>query len=359
MRGKAARQAMMLTAVTPDALVPQQHPIRRIKPLVDQALGELSPTFDRMYAANGRASIPPEHLLKACLLMALFSVRSERQFCERLEYDLLFKWFLDLNIMDHSFDHSVFAKNRQRLLDADVAREFLLEIVAQARKQRLLSEEHFSVDGTLLEAWASMKSFRHKDEGPPSGDEGGGRNPEVDFRGEKRSNETHRSTTDPDARLAKKGKGKEAKLCFSAHVLMDNREGLVVDVRLTPADGTSEREAALEMLAAVPGAGRVTVGADRGYDTRGFVRECRRLKVTPHVARKQRSAIDQRTTRHEGYGLSQRVRKRIEEVFGWVKTVGGGRKLRYCGVARNRFWMEMTTASYNLVRLSKLVPVAA
>ena len=203
MRGKAARQATMLTAVTPDALVPQRHPIRRIKPMVDRALAQLSPTFDRMYAANGRASIPPEHLLKACLLMALFSVRSERQFCERLEYDLLFKWFLDLNIMDHGFDHSVFAKNRQRLLEADVARAFLLEVVAQAREQRLLSEEHFSVDGTLLEAWASVKSFRPRDEDEPPSD--GGRNPEVDFRGERRSNDTHRSTTDPDARLAKKG----------------------------------------------------------------------------------------------------------------------------------------------------------
>ena len=358
MRGKAARQATMLTAVTPDALVPRHHPIRRIKPMVDQALAQLSPTFDGMYAANGRASIPPEHLLKACLLMALFSVRSERQFCERLEYDLLFKWFLDLNIMDHSFDHSVFAKNRQRLLEADVAREFLLEIVEQARKQRLLSEEHFSVDGTLLEAWASVKSFRPSDEeGPPS--EGSGRNRQVDFRGERRSNETHRSTTDPEARLAKKGKGKEAKLCFGAHVLMDNREGLVVDVRLTPAGGTWERDAALEMLEAVPGAGRITVGADRGYDTKGFVGGCRKSRVTPHVAQKQRSAIDRRTTRHEAYRLSQRARKRVEEVFGWVKTVGGGRKLRYCGAARNRFWMEMTTASYNLVRLAKLVPVAA
>ena len=358
MRGKAPRQATMLTAVTPDALVPRHHPIRRIKPMVDQALAQLSPTFDGMYAANGRASIPPEHLLKACLLMALFSVRSERQFCERLEYDLLFKWFLDLNIMDHSFDHSVFAKNRQRLLEADVAREFLLEIVEQARKQRLLSEEHFSVDGTLLEAWASVKSFRPSDEeDPPS--EGSGRNREVDFRGERRSNETHRSTTDPEARLAKKGKGKEAKLCFGAHVLMDNREGLVVDVRFTPAGGTWERDAALEMLEAVPGAGRITVGADRGYDTKGFVGGCRKSRVTPHVAQKQRSAIDRRTTRHEGYRLSQRARKRVEEVFGWVKTVGGGRKLRYCGAARNRFWMEMTTASYNLVRLAKLVPVAA
>ena len=357
MRGKAARQATMLTAVTPDALVPQRHPIRRIKPMVDQALAQLSPTFDRMYAANGRASIPPEHLLKACLLMALFSVRSERQFCERLEYDLLFKWFLDLNIMDHGFDHSVFAKNRQRLLEADVARAFLLEVVAQAREQRLLSEEHFSVDGTLLEAWASVKSFRPRDEdGPPSD---GGRNPEVDFRGERRSNDTHRSTTDPDARLAKKGKGKKAKLCFGAHVLMDNREGLVVDVRLTPAGGASERDAALEMLEAVPGAGRITVGADRGYDARDFVMGCRKSRVTPHVAQKQRSAIDRRTTRHDGYRLSQRARKRVEEVFGWAKTVGGGRKLRYCGVERNRFWMEMTTASYNLVRLSRLTPVSA
>ena len=357
MRGKAARQATMLTAVTPDTLVPQRHPIRRIKPMVDRALTQLSPTFDRMYAQDGRASIPPEHLLKACLLMALFSVRSERQFCERLEYDLLFKWFLDLNIMDHGFDHSVFAKNRQRLLDADVAREFLLELVEQAREQRLLSEEHFSVDGTLLEAWASVKSFRPRDGDPPSGD--GGRNPEVDFHGERSRNETHRSTTDPEARLAKKGKGKEARRCFGAHVLMDNREGLVVDVRLTPANGAGERDAALEMLASAPGFGRITVGADRGYDTRGFVKECRKMKVTPHVAQKQPSAIDRRTTRYGAYRVSQRARKRIEEVFGWVKTVGGGRKLRYCGVARNRFWMEMTTASYNLVRLAKLTAATA
>ena len=239
--------------------------------------------------------------------------------------------------MDRSFDHSVFAKNRQRQLDADVAREFLLEIVEQAREQRLLSEEHFSVDGTLLEAWASLKSLRPRDEDPPPsaalGDGGGGRNRGVDFRGERRRNETHRSTTDPEARLARKGKSKEARLCFSAHVLMDNREGLVVDVRLTPADGAEEQDAAVEMLASAPGTRRITVGADRGYDTRGFVRACRNLKVTPHVAQKQRSAIDGRTTRHDGYRFSQRARKRIEEVFGWVKTVGGGRKLRYCGTA--------------------------
>ena len=300
MRGKATRQVEMLTAVTPDALVPQQHPIRRIKPMVDRALAQLSPTFARMYAANGRASIPPEHLLKAGLLMALYSVRRERQFCEHLEHDLLFKWILDLNIMDHSFDHSVFAKNRQRLSDADVARKFLLQIVEQARERRLLSEDHFSVDGTLLEAWASLKSFRPRDEDPPlgGGSEGGGRNREVDFRGERRRNETHRSTTDPEARLARKGKGKEARLCFGAHVLMDNREGLVVDVRLTPAAGAWERDAAVEMLASAPGTRRITVGADRGYDTRGFVRACRNLKVTPQVAQKQRSAIDGRTTRN-------------------------------------------------------------
>ena len=258
--------------------------------------------------------------------------------------------------MDSSFDHSVFAKNRRRLLDADVAREFLLEVVAQARQQRLLSEEHFSVDGTLLEAWASVKSFRPRDDDSPP-PEGGGRNPEVDFRGERRRNETHRSTTDPDARLAKKGK--EARLCFGAHVLMDNREGLVVDVRLTPADGAWERGTALEMLASAPGTGRITVGADRGYDTRGFVLGCRNMLVTPHVAQKQGSAIDRRTSRHHGYRLSQRARKRVEEVFGWVKTVAGGRKLRYCGAARNRLWAEMTITGYNLVRLAKLTPVGA
>ena len=365
--GNAARQVEMLTAVTPDALIPQGHPIRRIKPMVDRALAQMSSTFDRMYAADGRPSIPPEHLLKACLLMALYSVRSERQFCERLEYDLLFKWFLDLNIMDHSFDHSVFAKNRSRLLEAEVSREFLLAIVEQARQQGLLSAEHFSVDGTLLEAWASLKSFRPRDGDPPAGDgsgdhiraDGGGRNPEVDFRGQRRRNETHVSTTDPEARLAKKGPGKEARLCFEGHVLMDNRQGLVVDVMLTPAGGTSERDAAIVMLGAVPGAGRITVGADRGYDTREFIRRCRNLKVTPRVAQKQHSAIDGRTTRHEGYRVSQRVRKRVEEVFGWIKTVAGGRKLRYRGVDRNRMWAELTVAGYNLVRLAKLTAVPA
>ena len=368
MRGNAARQVEMLTAVTPDALIPQGHPMRRIKPMVDRALAQMSSTFDRRYAQNGRASIPPEHLLKAGLLMALFlpciQGRSERQCCERLEYDLLFKWFLDLNIMDHSFDYSVFAKNRSRLLEAEVSREFLLAIVEQARQQGLLSAEHFSVDGTLLEAWASLKSFRPRDGDPPAGDgsgdhfraDGGGRNPEVDFRGQRRRNETHvstpESTKNPEARLAKKGPGKAARLCFEGHVLMDNRQGLVVDVMLTPAGGTSERDAAIVMLGAVP-------GADRGYDTREFIRRCRTLKVTPRVAQKQHSAIDGRTTRHEGYRVSQRVRKRVEEVFGWIKTVAGGRKLRYRGVDRNQMWAELTVAGYNLVRLAKVAAVPA
>ncbi|MBI2856925.1 MAG: IS5 family transposase [Chloroflexi bacterium] len=358
MRGTADRQATMLTAVTPDALVPQGHPIRQIKPMVEAALAKLSPTFDRMYADDGRPSIPPEHLLKGCLLIALFSVRSERQFCERLQYDLLFKWFLDLNILDPAFDHSVFSKNKDRLLEHDVAREFFAAVVDEARRRHLLTEEHFTVDGTLLEAWASMKSFRPKDSGQNTpGD--AGRNPEVDFRGEHRTNETHASTTDTEARLARKGAGREARLSFAGHVLMENRNGLVVDVQITRATGTAERDTALDMLQAVPGSRHLTVGADKGYDTADFVWECRDMDITPHVARKKHSAIDGRTARHEGYRISQRIRKRVEEIFGWVKTVGGGRKLRYRGVERNQLWAEVTLAGYNLVRIAKLtlVPV--
>lgn len=354
MRGLAEQQVIMLTAITPDDLVPAGHPIRRIKPIVEAALAKLSPTFDRMYAEGGRPSIPPEHLLKACLLIALFSVRSERQFCERLEYDLLFKWFLDLNIMDPAFDHSVFAKNKERLLQHAVAHEFFAAIVEEARRRRLLSEEHFTVDGTLLEAWASMKSLRPKDDrgDPPAG---AGRNPTVDFRGQRRVNATHASTTDPEAKLARKGPGQETRLCFAGHVLMENRQGLVVDVQVTQATGTAERDAALDMLQALPGSQHRTVGADKGYDTGDFVWECRDLDITPHVAQRQRSAIDARTTRHEGYQLSQRVRKRVEEIFGWLKTVAGGRKLRYRGMARNQLWADLALAGYNLVRMAKLI----
>jgi transposase len=353
MRGKSDIQVTMLSLVTADQLVPGDHPIRQIKPIVDDALRELSPTFSQMYAETGRPSIPPEHLLKACLLIALYSVRSERQFCERLQYDLLFKWFLDLNIVDPAFDSSTFSKNKERLLEHEVARGFLGVVLEEARRRKLLSEDHFTVDGTLLEAWASLKSFRRKD-----GDDGtpatGEKNPNVDFHGEQRSNDTHQSTTDPEARLAKKGHGKEAKLCFTGHVLMENRNGLVVDVTFTQATGTAERESALNMLAQVPGTRRVTVGADKGYDTMDFVTTCRSMNVTPHVARRQTSKVDERTTRHAGYRVSQRIRKRVEEIFGWVKTVGGGRKLRYTGIARNRLWWESTAAAYNLVRMAKL-----
>lgn len=351
MRGKVEKQITMLSSLTPDQLVPQGHPIRHIKPIVDNALNELSPIFNRMYAEMGRPSIPPEHLLKSCLLIALYSIRSERQFCERLQYDLLFKWFLGLNIMDPAFDASTFSKNKQRLLDHRVAHEFLGAVVAEARRRKLLSEDHFTVDGTLLESWASLKSFRPK-EGGVTGT--GGKNPGVNFHGEHRTNTTHESTTDPEARLAKKGAGKEAKLCFAGHVLMENRTGLVVDVVVTRATGTAERETALDMLRKVPGSQRITVGADKGYDTRDFVTACREMNVTPHVARRQWSIVDKRTTRHDGYQISQRIRKRIEEIFGWLKTVGGGRKLRYKGVERNQLWAELTTAAYNLVRLAKL-----
>lgn len=353
MRGNADTQVTMFSLVTADQLVPEDHPIRQIKPIVDNALRELSPTFTRMYAETGRPSIPPEHLLKACLLIALYSVRSERHFCERLQYDLLFKWFLDLNIIDPAFDASTFSKNKERLLEHEVAKEFLGVVLEEARQRRLLSEDHFTVDGTLLESWASLKSFRPKDGGdgtPATGE----KNPNVDYHGEQRTNDTHQSTTDPEARLARKGRGKEAKLCFAGHVLMENRNGLVVDVAITQATGTAEREAALDMLEQVPVSRRITVGADKGYDTANFVTTCRRMNITPHVARRQWSKVDVRTTRHAGYLSSQRIRKRVEEIFGWVKTVAGGRKLRYRGVERNRLWWELTAVAYNLLRMAKL-----
>ena len=358
MRGKRNTQVTMLSLVTANDLVPVDHPIREIKPMVDKALAELSPTFTRMYAGTGRPSIPPERLLKACILIALYSVRSERQFCERLQYDLLFKWFMDMNIIDPAFDNSVFSKNKERLLEHDVAREFLVAVLAEARGRKLLSEDHFTVDGTLLEAWASLKSFRPKD-GSGSTPAGGEKNPEVDFHGEKRTNDTHQSTTDAEAMLAKKGKGKEAKLCFMGHVLMENRNGLVVDVSMTRATGTAEREAALEMLRKVPGKRRITVGGDKNYDTKDFVNSCRSMTVTPHVARRETSIVDGRTTRHSGYQVSQRIRKRVEEIFGWDKTVAGGRKLRYKGVKRNGLWWELTAAAYNLLRMAKIAMLQA
>ena len=360
MRGRVERQAKMLFGVTTEDFVPAKHPIRRVRTLIDEVLAALSAQLTSMYAADGRYSIPPEHLIKATLLMAFYSVRSERQFCERLQYDLLFKYFLGLNITDDAFDHSTFSKNRQRLLEHDLAAELLGEVVREARKRRLISEDHFSVDGTLLQAWASQKSVRPRDdhENPPPAGGTGGRNPEVDFHGERRANDTHVSATDPEARLARKGQGQESRLAFAGHLLMENRNGLILDVLVTQATGTAEREAALVMLdrRKLPRK-RVTLAADRGYDTRAFVEELRQREVTPHIARNtsgRKSAIDGRTTRHAGYGRSLRVRKRIEECFGWIKTVGGGRKLRYVGRAKNQLWATWTAVAFNLTRMANL-----
>src|SRR6267143_4448522 len=361
MRGADTKQATMLSVLTPERRVPQNHPLRAVKKLADAALVELSPTFSAMYSAVGRPSIPPERLLKASLLMALYTVRSERLFCEQLDYNLLFRWFLDMNMDEESFVPTVFTKNRKRLIEHDVASRFFAAVVEQARSAGLMSDDHFTVDGTLIEAWASLKSFQRKDAGPqkPPDDPG---NPIVDFKGEKRSNETHQSTSDSESRLAKKGHGKESKLAYSQHALMENRNGLLVDVRIALATGTAERDTALTILVEnVTRARQLTMAADKGYDVRSFVESCRELNVTPHVAQleKRRSNIDGRTTQHSGYAVSQRVRKRVEEIFGWMKTVGNFRKTRFRGLLRNRLASYLVGSAYNLVRIAKLSPAAA
>jgi transposase len=347
----------MLTTLSTEDLIPADHPIRRIRVVVDAVLADLDHVFDEMYAAGGRASVPPETLLKSTVLMAMYSIRSERAFCERLNYDLLFKWFLDMRIDQAAFDATTFTKNRQRLLDHEVADEFFAAVVRQAKLRRYVSSEHFSVDGTLLKAWASHKSFKPKDQGPKD-PPAGGRNAEVGWHGQKRTNDTHASTTDPEARLYRKSSNTAATLCYAGHLLMENRSALIVDAELSTADGYAERATALEMLARLPAtARRRTVAGDKGYDTRGFVHEARTLGFTPHVAQnttQQRSAIDARTTRHAGHHVSMRIRKRIEEPFGWVKTIGGGRQLRYRGRDRNRAWFKITAAVYNLIRITTL-----
>jgi transposase len=362
MRGTTKQQESMFSLKTPGDRVPKDHPLRRIKDLADGALATLSPTFDKMYSRMGRPSIPPEQLLKASLLMALHSVRSERQFCEQLDYNLLFRWFLDMGMEEASFDHSTFSLNRERLLEHDVAKQFFMAVVAQAKKAGLVSTEHFSIDGSLIEAWASLKSFRPKDEKkddqPPPDDKG---NPTVNFHGEKRSNETHASTTDPEARLMRKGNGKEAKLSYCANGVIENRNGLLVGLNVLLATGMAERDGAIGLLnEVVPGTGRITVGGDKGYDTRDFIEDCRQLNITPHVAQNisehRGSAIDDRTTRHAGYEVSQRKRKLIEEVWGWMKTVGGFRKTRFIGRARTELAAYLVGAAYNLLRIAKLAP---
>jgi transposase len=366
MRGSDKRAGELFSYVDLEKRIRSDHPLRAIRALTDSALAALSGDFAALYSGLGRPSIAPEMLLRAMLLQAFYSVRSERQLMERLEFDLLFRWFVGLGIDDAVWDHSTFSKNRDRLLDGEIAARFLTAVLAQPRIERLLSSEHFSVDGTLIEAWASMKSFKPKEpaaSGGGGGDGGsGGRNAPSDFRGEKRSNQTHRSTTDPDARLYRKGPGMEAKLCFIGHGLMENRSGLIVDARLTRVSGHAERLAALDMIEGFADRPRaITLGADKGYDAADFVEELRTINVRPHIARNtsgRRSAIDRRTTRHSGYAASQRIRKRIEEAFGWIKTVAGLRKTKLRGLPKVGWSFTFAVAAYNLVRVPKLIAAA-
>ena len=356
MRGANQEQDYIFSYHSPADRVPSDHPLRMIKDMANRALKELSADFTKMYAASGRPSIPPEKLIRALLLQVFYSIRSERLLMEELNYNLLFRWFVGLSMEDEVWDHSTFSKNRERLLNADIIAQFFGKIREQAQARGLLSDEHFTVDGTLIEAWASQKSFQPK-EGGPSGPAGGdeGRNSDVDYRGQKRSNETHGSKTDPDARLSKKSQGGEARLSYMGHVLMENRNGLVVDQRLSISSGTAEPEAAVEMVREVPGNYRITVGLDKGYDRASCVKELRRLNATPHVAqRKIHSAVDGRTVRFQGYAVSQRVRKRVEEIFGWMKTVGGYRKTRFRGVDRVGWGFTLAMAAYNMVRIRNL-----
>jgi len=351
----------MFSYLSPEDRVPADHPLRPVRIMVDVALRALSPLFNRMYIAFGRPSIAPEKLLRALLLQVLYSIRSERMLMEQLEYNLLFRWFVGLNMDEAVWVPSVFSKNRDRLLEGDIAQEFFRQILQQAQAANLTSDEHFSVDGTLIEAWASQKSFQRKDrQEPPSQDDPG--NPTVDFRGEKRSNATHESTTDPEARLARKSGGHESKLAYCGNVMIENRNGLVVDTELVPPSGTAERDAALRMVERNEGTGRVTIAADKGYDTQGYVAGMRDLNATPHVAqndnRRGGSAIDRRTTRHAGYQISLRKRKRIEEVFGWIKTVAMLRKTRHRGVFKVGWVFTFAAAAYNLVRMRTLLLTA-
>jgi transposase len=357
MRGRDTQQSAMFSYLSPEERIPATHPLRAIRRLVDQALAGLSSRFDEMYSMFGRPSIAPEKLLRALLLQIFYSVRSERLLMEQLDYNLLFRWFVGLNADERVWDATVYTKNRERLLEGDVANEFFWLVLEQAGKADLLSDEHFSVDGTLIEAWAGHKSFRRKDQPPAPPDDPG--NPTVDFHGEQRRNDTHESSTDPDARLARKSGGHESKLAYSGNVLIENRNGLVVDTELLQCNGTAERDAALLMAERIDSDHRVTLAGDKGYDTRDFVRELRGMKVTPHVAQNEKrsggSAIDGRTTRHAGYRISQQRRKRVEEVFGWLKTVAMLRKTRHRGVFRVGWVFTFAAAAYNLVRMRNLL----
>ena len=363
MRGQDHQQSDMFSYLSPEQRVRADHPLRAIRAMADLALWSMSARFDEMYSQTGRPSIAPEKLLRAQLIQMLYSVRSERLLMEEIDYSVLFRWFVGMNLDEAVLDVTVFTKNRDRLLDGDVAREFLCEVVRQAQEKNLTSDEHFTVDGTLVEAWAGLKSFQRKDGKTNPPDDPG--NPTIDFHGEKRSNQTHESTTDPDALLARKGNGKEAKLSYNGNLLIENRHGLIITTEVFQANGTAERDAALVMLEQLPGTNRVTVGADKAYDTRDFVAECRNLNVTPHVAQNVKrsggSAIDERTTRHDGYAISQKKRKRIEESFGWLKTIALMRKVRHRGVLKVGWVFTFAAAAYNLVRMRNLLasPVGA
>jgi transposase len=352
MRGDDQQQDAMWSYISPERRVPQDHPLRPIREMVNVVLKDMSRSFARIYAREGRPSIPPEHLLRALLLQVLYSVRSERMLMEQLDYNLLFRWFVGLNMDDRVWSPTTFSKNRERLIDAAIADKFFERVLVMAREAGFLSNEHFTVDGTLIEAWAGHKSFRPKGSTDDPSDDSG--NPTVDFRGEKRTNDTHESTTDPEARLYRKSNGTESKLCFAGHVLMDNRHGLAVDGRLTEATSRSEREAALEMAWDIATTRHATLGADKAYDTRDFVHGLREFNITPHVAAKKRSAVDGRTTRHPGYGTSQKKRKRVEEIFGWLKTVALLRKTRHRGKRRVGWMFRFALAAYNLIRMRNL-----
>jgi len=361
MRGADEQAGSMFSYVSLEARVPADHPLRMVRQITDRALARLSPQLGRLYINFGRPSIPPEQLLRAWLLQVLYTIRSERQLMEQLDYNLLFRWFVGVGIDDRVWSPTTFSKNRDRLLRGDIAQGFFEAVRLHADRERLLSAEHFTVDGTLLEAWASHKSFRPKDEEPPSS---GGGNPTVDFHGERRTNDTHQSTTDPDARLYKKARGREARLGYLGHVLMAHRSGLIVQATVRPADGHGERDAALVMLEAVPGRHQVTVAGDKAYDTRGFVANLRAMDATPHVAqytttRHRRSAIDRRTTRHPGYAVSQRKRKLVEQGCGWMKTVGGLRKLRHRGGPLVTWVFTFAAAADNIVRMRRLLTAGA
>jgi len=362
MRGTEEIQEAMFSYISAEQRVPKDHPLRPIREILDEVLARLSPEFDAMYAATGRPSIAPEKLLRASVLQALYTVRSERMLMEQLDYNLLFRWFVGLQIDDAIWDVTVFTKNRQRLLEAEIATRLLQEVVVEASVRKLLSNDHFTVDGTLIKAWAGQKSFKKKDQSgkqdPPPDDPG---NPTINFRGEKRCNDSHQSTTDPECRLYRKG-GQESLLSFLGHVMMENRNGLVVDARVSQSTGTAERDVAVEMIRNRRERGRITVGADKAYDTKAFVAELRELDATPHVTqnicRNRVSAIDRRTTAHPGYDISQKKRKRIEEIFGWMKTIGLMRQTRHRGTERVGWMFTLAAATYNLIRIRNLTAVA-